>query len=79
MNNEQKIFDALNDMDDFREHMKTITRIIQKYTIDSPDDESKLEYSNIVMTLTDCIEMYLARLGVATELAWKSYYGGKSA
>lgn len=79
MNSKQKIFDALNDMDTVREHMKEITRITKQYTIDTPDNESKLDFCNVVRTLADCIEMYIARLEVATESAWKGYYGGKAA
>lgn len=73
------LFNALNDVDNVRAHIETVTHITKQYIIDTPDVESKLDFGNTIMTLADCIEMYLARLEVATENAWKGYHGGKAA
>ena len=78
MTDNQKVFDALNDIEALREHIRVVTRVKQTHTINTTDSESKLAYSNVITTLTDCIEMYLARLEVATENAWNGYRGGKA-
>lgn len=75
----KELFDALNEIDVYREHMKIVMSLTKKYTLDTPDEESKLDYGNVIMTLADCTEMYLARLEVATENAWKCYFQKETA
>lgn len=49
------------------------------YVINSEDSESKLDMGNAVNTFSDCIEMYVARLKVATAQAWEGYHERKAA
>lgn len=79
MSNENKLFEALNDIDLFLSRLKFINNVSEMYVINSEDNESKLDMGNAVNTFSDCIAMYVARLEVATAQAWEGYHGGKAA
>lgn len=79
MKNENKLFGALNDIDLFLSQLKFINDVSKMYVINSEDSESKLDMGNAVNTFSDCIEMYVARLKVATAQAWEGYHERKAA
>lgn len=71
MNDEQIIIETLNEINNLHENVRLITHVMQRYTVTTVDDQNT--YSNVMLTLTDCIEMYTARLEVATDRALKEY------
>ena len=72
-----RLYDALNEVDYLLYNLKTINRQSMRYVLNSDDDENKTNMGNVVNTFSDCIEMYADRIEAAMAKAWKEYFGVK--
>lgn len=77
MNDEQIITEALDEIDNLHEDVRLITHAMQQYSITTTDDQNT--YSKVIMALAECIEIYVARLEVATDKILKACNGGVAA
>lgn len=76
MENEQ-LYKYLTEIDNLRENMSIVAHVLREYAIHTDDDPSV--FNKTVTTLAECIDMYVARLEVATERALKEYHDGEAA
>lgn len=73
-NNE--LLESIHEIDLLLSHLKVINTVSSHYVANSGISESKEDLGNVVAVFTDCIDMYVARLEVATERALKEYHDG---
>lgn len=74
--NDEQLYNSLSEIDSLRENMGIVAHVMQEYALHTYDDTSV--FTKAIITLADCIDMYVARLEVATERALKEYDKGEA-
>ncbi len=68
------LLETIHEIDLLLSHLKVVNTVSAHYVANSSDSENKNDMGNVVSVFTDCIDMYVARLEVATERALKEYH-----